>query len=233
MSTRRGWVVCALLAPLVGCSSTAGSYSTPDPAAPAATAATAAADAPSAEVVEVQPGGPGEPSSTAVVLPEERWNHDDLAFVQMMLVHHRQALDLAALAPARAADPRVRALAGRIEAAQAPEILVMASWLRARGVDVPQPGEDPRQYDHAEHGHRGMVGMLGPEQLQALEQARGAGFDRLFLEGMIEHHLGAVAMAADVRRHGTSLRVGELAQDVEAGQAAEVTRMEALLASPA
>ncbi|MBC9733620.1 DUF305 domain-containing protein [Nocardioides marmotae] len=197
---------------------------------PTATASTPTPPPPT-DVVEVQPGGPGEPSTTEVAGDEGGWNHDDIAFVQMMLPHHRQALDMAALAPDRASDERVLALAERIAQAQAPEILVLASLLAGQDVDVPQPGEDPGRYDHGEHGHHAMQGMLTTAQLADLADAEGSDFDRLFLKRMIAHHAGAVAMAADVRRTGSSRRVAELALDVEAGQAAEITRMEVVLAS--
>lgn len=197
--------------------------------APAPGPAGRATSSVAADVTEVQPGRPGEPTSTVVGAAEQRWNHDDIAFVQMMLPHHRQALEMAALAPDRAEDERVLALAERIAAAQAPEVLVLASLLAERGVDVPEPGEDPRKYDHAEHGHHAMQGMLTTAQLAALAEAQGADFDRLFLERMVDHHAGAVAMAADVRRTGASQRVAELALDVQAGQAAEITRMAQLL----
>lgn len=186
---------------------------------------------PATDVTEVQPGRPGEPSSTVIGAAEQRWNHDDVAFVQMMVPHHRQALELAALAPDRAEDPRVLALAERIAAAQAPEVLVLASLLDQRGVDVPRPGEDPRTYDHAEHGHHAMQGMLTSAQLAELADAQGDDFDRLFLQRMIDHHAGAVAMAADVRRTGSSRRVAELALDMGAGQAAEIARMQDLALS--
>ncbi|MDN4173632.1 DUF305 domain-containing protein [Nocardioides sp. SOB77] len=204
------------------------------PAAGGATTApptSTAAQAPPTDVVEVQPGGPGEPSSTVVETDGQGWNHDDIAFVQMMLPHHRQALEMAALAPDRAEDDRVRTLAERIAAAQAPEVLVLASLLDEQGVDVPEPGEDPAKYDHSQHGHHAMQGMLTTAQLAELADAEGADFDRLFLERMIDHHAGAVAMAADVRRTGSSRRVAELALDVESGQAAEIARMEELLAT--
>ena len=83
-------------------------------------------------------------------------------------------------------------VAARIEAAQAPEILVMAGWLTERSIDVPGVHEDPALYDHAQHGHAGMVGMLTDDQLDDLADADGATFDRLFLEDMIAHHEGAI-----------------------------------------
>lgn len=185
-------------------------------------------------VVELEPGGPGDPVATATgVLDVDvpGWSHADLAFVQMMIPHHQQALAMAALARERAASEQVLALARRIDAAQAPEILLMAQWLTARDVAVPQPGDDPSTWDHASHGHDGMAGMLSPVEMSELAEATGDEFDRLFLVGMIGHHEGALVMARDALREGTDPRVLELADDVNAGQAAEIARMEQLLAA--
>lgn len=185
-------------------------------------------------VVELVPGGPGDPvASVTGVLDVEApgWSHADLAFVQMMIPHHRQALEMSALADDRAGSSAVRALAERIDAAQGPEILLMAGWLDAKGVAVPQAGDDPALWDHASHGHDGMAGMLSPVQMLALSAASGEEFDRLFLEGMIGHHEGALEMARDVLREGTDPRVLELADEVNAGQAAEIARMEQMLAA--
>ena len=106
----------------------------------------------------------------------------------------------------------------------------MAGWLDEQGVDVPQAGDDPAMWDHGSHGHDGMVGMLSAAELADLAGAEGAEFDRLFLAGMIRHHEGALEMARAVMRGGTNPRVLELAEDVNAGQAAEIARMRALLA---
>lgn len=187
---------------------------------------------PSADAAQVQPGGPGDPSTT--LAPDEGvspagWNHDDVSYLQMMIPHHGQALDLAELAATRAADPRVRAVAERIDAGQAPEIWLMAGWLAERGIDVPSPDEDPHDYDHSEHGHNPMIGLLSDAELAELAAADGAEFDRLFLTGMVRHHQGAIAMAGDLLAGGADPRVAEIAADVVAGQAAEVTRMERIL----
>lgn len=215
----------AVVGALAGCSDAA-----PGPAA-------APAPTPGARgtpVTELLPDGPGDPVVTAsgpVDVEVPGWAHADVAFVQMMIPHHRQALEMAALAPDRAASPEVRALASRIDAAQAPEILLMAQWLREEGVAVPLVGDDPAMWDHGQHGHDGMVGMLGPAEMASLRAASGAEFDRLFLTGMIAHHEGALAMARAELAEGTATKVLELADDVNAGQAAEIARMRALLES--
>lgn len=197
-------------------------------------AATAAPSPTGTPVRELLPGRPGDPARTAsgpVEVDVPGWSHADLAFLQMMVPHHRQALEMAALAPDRAASPAVLALAERIEAAQAPEILLMSGWLTDRGVEVPQAGDDPAMWDHGAHGHDGMVGMLEPEELADLAGASAEEFDRLFLAGMVRHHEGAVQMARDALAGATDPRIVELAEDVNAGQAAEVVRMQRLLAS--
>lgn len=145
----------------------------------------------------------------------------DVMFAQMMIPHHEQALVMSDLAldPARDASPEVVALAERIRAAQAPEIAQMQAWLDAQ--DAGMGG------DHS--GHGGMEGMLSDEQIEALGAAEGADFDRLFLEGMIAHHAGAVAMAEDVRADGDDPEITALADAIFAAQEQEIAEMRALL----
>jgi uncharacterized protein (DUF305 family) len=139
----------------------------------------------------VQLGAPGESGRT--LSPEEveaaedpTWTDADVEFVQMMIPHHQQALEMTALVADRAGDPDLAALAERIEVTQVDEIAQLEAWLTARGETVPGA--------HAGHDMAGMAdmpGLLTPAQLDRLERARGAGFDRLFLRGMIQHHEGA------------------------------------------
>ena len=182
----------------------------------------------------IQPGKPGETAKTIEpnsVSRSEEWNHTDVAFMQMMIPHHAQAVQMSKLAPSRAADKRVRILADRIRAAQAPEILAMSAWLEERNMEVPRAGEDPAKYDHGQHGHNSMMGMLTPAQMKQLEAARGPKFDRLYLRGMIQHHGGAITMAQQAARDGVDIIAGEMTADVSATQSAEITRMRDLLAS--
>lgn len=212
---------------LAGCSDDGPGSSDPAGGSPAADASSDASDVPL-----IVPGSPGESASTmgpGDVEIEDPWNHADVAFAQMMIPHHGQALTMSELAATRAADPRVKRLAERISAAQGPEILVMAAWLEERDIEVPRAAEDPADYDHGDHGHNEMQGMLTPAQMKALEQASGPRFDRLFLTGMIRHHQGAIAMAEDVARDGAHLRINELAADVMVGQQVEIERMRELL----
>jgi uncharacterized protein (DUF305 family) len=198
------------------------------------TEAAAASTAPSPSVTILQPGKPGEPAATVSPgtsdLVTEEWSHADVAFMQMMVPHHAQALEMSRLARSRAEDGQVRAMAERIRAGQAPEILAMAAWLEERGMEVPRADEDPARYDHGAHGHSEMAGMLTQQEMGRLRAARGREFDRLFLRGMIAHHRGAIRMARDVQQEGTDVRVAEMAADVRAVQTAEIDRMRRLLA---
>jgi uncharacterized protein (DUF305 family) len=190
----------------------------------------------------VQPGLPGEEAST--VAPEDYveapvegpWNQADVAFVAGMIDHHLQALEIAALAPERAESDAVLAFAERVTAAQGPEIHALAAWLQARGEAVPAGADDvggtgprvPSGAGHDAHGG-GAVGMLTPEQMVALADARGAAFDQLFLDGMITHHEGALAMVDVVLVDGVDVYAGEIAADTASGQGGEIDRMRQLL----
>lgn len=153
------------------------------------------------------------------------WNTADAEYLSMMLAHHRQAIVMSQLVPVRAASPQVVRLARSIDAGQGREILVMADWLDDRGLPVPDLAQAEAM------AASGMHGMLGPDEIAALENASGPEFDRLFLEGMIRHHRGAIAMAQDELGAGSNVSVREWATDVVAGQGAEISRMEDLLAA--
>ena len=106
----------------------------------------------------------------------------------------------------------------------------MSAWLDERNMEVPRADEDPMKYDHGQHGHNTMMGMMTPTQMKQLSVARGERFDRLFLRGMIRHHAGAVDMAEDAAQDGMDVIVGEMTADVAATQSAEIDRMQDLLA---
>jgi len=171
----------------------------------------------------IQPGRPGDPAATvapgatATRPPRPGFNAADVAFVRDMIRHHGQALELAGLAPDRAADAGVLALASRISAGQRPEIDVLHDWLTSRRQLLVDPG-------HADGVHA-MPGMATPAQVAQLAGARGAAFDRLFLTLMVEHHRGAVSMANTVSTAGTDPAVQELAAEIGSSQAAEIGRM--------
>jgi uncharacterized protein (DUF305 family) len=179
----------------------------------------------------VQPGAPGEPSRVitardAAALPRAGYTAADVAFMQGMIGHHAQALDMTALLATRTASDQMRQLARRIEVSQADEIALMQEWLRRRGQQVPD--------EHAHHAHDAklMPGMLTPEQMGRLAAASGREFDRLFLELMISHHAGALIMVRDLfdtPGAGQESEIFGFATDVDADQRMEIVRMGVML----
>jgi uncharacterized protein (DUF305 family) len=144
------------------------------------------------------------------------FNPADIMFAQMMIPHHQQAVDMSELAIEKTADPDVRTLAEQIRDAQAPEIELMESWLDDAGVGMSM-GE-----------RMGMGGMLSKDEMTALENAIGAEFDRLYLEGMIEHHEGAIQMAQLIL-DSENPDVKALGEAVVESQTAEIEQMNQML----
>ncbi len=193
----------------------------------------------------VQPGAPGQASRIlegreASRIADNRYSVDDVKFMQDMILHHSQAVEMAALVSQRTNTQAVRDIAGRIDASQADEIEFMQGWLRERGETAPQPGQPHAMsgMDHSAHAghamaeHAGMPGMATADQMAALAGAEGPAFDQLFLERMIAHHEGAVEMVADLfARSGSAYDpvLFRFANDVTNEQQAEVKRMAALL----
>ena len=190
-------------------------------------AATAAQDA-----TIIQPGAPGEPSRTltaeeARTLARNDFAPADAIFMQNMIVHHRQAVEMSALVGNRTNNEAIIALAGRIDASQEDEIAFMRGWLRERGEPVEMAG-----IGHMDHA--GMAGMATPEQMAQLATLRGTGFDRLFLELMTVHHQGALTMVEELLElPGTAADpvMHRFTSDVVTDQQSEIDRMNALLAS--
>lgn len=150
----------------------------------------------------------------------------DVRFMQGMIHHHAQAIDMTELLATRTASEDMKKLALRIEVSQVDEIKMMRSWLELRGKEA--PGE------HAHHmpGAPMMPGMLTPEEMERLRQAKGAEFDRLFLEGMIKHHGGAILMVHELFSSpgaGQESEIFAFASDVEADQQMEIDRMGLML----
>ena len=180
----------------------------------------------------VQPGAPGEASRVisaerAADLSAIRHTAADVQFMQGMIGHHAQALELSALVPSRTTNEDIRKLAQRIEISQADEIRLMREWLQARG--APVPGE----HAHHAHGAALMPGMLTAEEMQRLAAAKGPEFDRLFLAGMIKHHEGAITMVQELFATpgaGQEPDLFAFASDVDADQRMEIDRMAAMLA---
>lgn len=157
----------------------------------------------------------------------------DIQFMTGMIGHHAQAIVMAGWAPSHGAGPSVRVLCGRIINAQRDEIAAMQRWLRDRRQPVPEP--NPRGMTMVMGGMQHvmlMPGMLTEEQMQQLDAARGAEFDRLFLRFMIQHHRGAVSMVRELLgTYGAAQdeTVFKFASDVNIDQTTEITRMEQML----
>lgn len=185
--------------------------------------------------VVVQPGAPGKatrtlPSNTRAKLPPV--TPADVQFMQGMIVHHAQAVEMTALIETHTENRDVRSLGARISHSQAEEIRFMKRWLVARGQPVSSP-ESEAHHEHMSHGSMGMMpGMLSPEQMESLRKAKGEEFDRLFLTGMIQHHGGALTMVKelfDTAGAGQDAEIFNFATDVDSGQRAEIRIMQAML----
>src|SRR5262245_48734135 len=177
------------------------------------------------------PGAPGQPTQVitadkATDLSQVQFVGADIKFMQGMIGHHEQALEMVALVPTHSASDGLKKLATRIDVSQADEIKMMQGWLQARGQQVPNP--------NAMHGHGAMLmpGMLTPDEMDHLAAARGPAFDRLFLEGMIKHHGGALTMVEQLFNEpgaGQDSEIFAFASDVDADQRMEIERMSAML----
>lgn len=176
----------------------------------------------------IVPGKPGEPNRTLSpeeaqrLVPETQPNDADFSYVEMMIVHHQQAIEMTDLAAKHAEDTQVKAIASRIADAQGPEITMMNTWLSDNGGEPVDTSDE-----HGDHG--GMPGMASADEMSDLADARGARFDRLFLQLMITHHEGALDMARDVQVKGSHIQVQEMADHVIATQAAETGKMRQML----
>ncbi|MEU5943349.1 DUF305 domain-containing protein [Micromonospora sp. NPDC047548] len=179
----------------------------------------------------VQPGAPGQPGRSlsgneVSQLSAPGFTAADTLFIQGMIPHHAQALEMTALLQGRTTNPDLTLLAKRIDVSQRDEIARMQRWLEERSVPSMGPNAG-----HAAHDKL-MPGMLNKEQLGQLKQARGAEFDRLFLTFMIGHHQGALAMVEELYATGGGLEpaTDQFAREVNADQSIEIQRMQELLA---
>lgn len=199
----------------------------------------------------ILPGAPGQASKTlsaseASEIAKSSYTDADVAFMQGMIVHHQQAVDMAELVEGRTNNEDVVTAAGRILSSQADEIEFMNNWLSARGEKTVMAGMDHSGMDHsamdhsqhANHGQHGMdhmpmAGMATPEQMAELATLEGAAFDKMFLTLMIAHHEGALTMVEDLLDQPGSAADPVLFQfvgDIEADQQSEIDRMDTLLA---
>ena len=184
-----------------------------------------------AAVPIVQPGAPGEPSrvitaAAAGRLAQPAASDADVRFMQGMIAHHAQALEMTELLKTRTRSEDMKKLAERIEVSQADEIRMMREWLEARGAAVPS--------EHAHHapGAPLMPGMLTAEEMRGLAAAEGEAFDRLFLESMIKHHEGALVMVNALFATPGAAQDADIyafASDVNADQRMEIARMSSML----
>jgi uncharacterized protein (DUF305 family) len=180
----------------------------------------------------IQPGAPGQPSrqispQEATDLASIRFSAADVKFMQGMITHHAQAIEMTALVADRTTREAIRLLSQRIALSQDDEIVMMQGWLRDRGL------EDPDLTTHHEHDAELMPGMATREQMEELAQAQGSEFDALFLELMIEHHRGALTMVDELLEQPGSAQdsvLYEFTADITSDQSSEIERMDAMLA---
>ena len=157
--------------------------------------------------------------------------YTDIQFMQGMIAHHAQALEMTTLIPSRTSREDLRRLGERIDASQKAEIAMMQRWLRSHGAEVPSLDAHGMHHDAA--GHMTMMpGMLTHVEMSQLEKSSGVEFERLFLQLMIRHHQGALTMVSDLMSTSGSARDEQIfnyATDINADQSAEIQRMQTLL----
>ncbi|MFD3621984.1 DUF305 domain-containing protein [Streptomyces sp. NPDC058676] len=161
-------------------------------------------------------------ASASASASQGQHNAADTAFAQGMIPHHRQAVEMADLAPSRAESAEVKKLAEQIKKAQDPEIKNLSGWLTSWGEEVPAEGA----MDHSAHG---TDGMMTAEEMDQLEKASGKAFDTAFMEMMIKHHEGAVAMAKTEETEGAFPDAKKMADAIITSQTAEIEKMNELL----
>ncbi len=155
--------------------------------------------------------------SGGAALPDDV-NDADVEFVQGMIPHHEQAIEMSEMVIADGEDPTVLTLAEQINAAQGPEIDQMNTWLDDWGIEPT-----------GSHDMDGMDGMMSGDEMNAMSETMGAELDRMFLEMMIRHHEGAIQMAEIALDEGANADVLALAQAIIDGQQAEIEQMESML----
>lgn len=188
-----------------------------------------------AKPVVVQPGAPGSPSktlpsSTTGILPPV--SSADVEFMQGMIVHHAQAVEMTAMIPSHTENRKLHLLGARIASPQSDEIRFIQRWLAARGETVPQGAPQTPGMDMSHETTMLMPGMLTPEQMEALRKTKGTEFDHLFLVGMIQHHNGALTMVKDLFESpgaGQDAELFDFATDADNTQRAEIRIMQNML----
>ncbi len=184
--------------------------------------------------VIVQPGAPGQPTrtlppTTRATLPPH--SPADTQFMQNMIMHHAQAVEMTALINTHTENKELRSLGARISRSQSDEIKFMKRWLTARDEPMSAPMHHMPGMDMSSHQML-MPGMLSEQQMTALRKAKGQEFDQLFLKGMIQHHNGALTMVKelfDSAGAGQDAELFNFATDVDSGQRAEIKIMQTML----
>lgn len=188
------------------------------------------AGAPAADIV--QPGAPGQSSrklseDDAAKIETPKHTKADVEFMQGMIHHHAQALEMTDFVPDRAVGRDVTLMARRMKLSQQAEIELMEQWLKDRDEEIPGAGEH-------EHGHGGelMPGMLTPAEMDRLQAARGRRFNRLFLVSMMGHHRGALTMIRELfdKNGGAESETDAVLRNIDTDQTLEIGRMERVLA---
>jgi uncharacterized protein (DUF305 family) len=193
--------------------------------------------------VVVQPGAPGKPTrtlptTTRGTLPPA--SPADVQFMQGMIMHHAQAVEMTALIESHTQNKDVTSLGARISRSQSDEIRFMKRWLASRGQPTAMPDMPDMNMAHGDMSHGSMShgsmplmpGMLTPEQMEALGNAKGQEFDHLFLTGMIQHHGGALTMVKDLydtAGAGQDAELFDFTTEVDSGQRAEIRIMQSML----
>ncbi|WP_047497168.1 DUF305 domain-containing protein [Terriglobus sp. TAA 43] len=199
------------------------------------------------QVPLVQPGAPGQPNKV-ITNPVGTAVHEptaaDFGFMQGMVIHHSQAVEMVGLMNGRTTNPQMLEMGKRISISQGDEIAFMKRWLSFYGkpvqenkmdMDMDMPGMDMSHMDHGKQDMDTAVmpGMLTPRQMQALRNAKGAQFDHLFLTGMIQHHTGALNMVKELfetKDGGQEPQLFDFTADVDVTQRAEIETMQSMLA---
>jgi uncharacterized protein (DUF305 family) len=190
---------------------------------------------PDQSVPLVQPGAPGKPEkilteATTVGTGPQRPTDADVKFMQGMIMHHNQAVEMVALMPGRTKNPKVLALGQRISISQTDEMKFMKRWLTYRDQPLTEMGDMPGM-EHMEMPL--MPGMLTPKQMDALKKSSGAKFDQLFLTGMIQHHGGALTMVNelfDTPSAAQDMQLFDFTADIGVTQQGEIDAMRNMLA---
>jgi uncharacterized protein (DUF305 family) len=193
--------------------------------------------APATPVV-VQPGAPGKPTRTLPATMRAKLppaSPADVQFMQGMIMHHAQAVEMTALMESHTENKDLRSLGARISRSQSDEIKFMKRWLASRGQPSSMHDMSDMKMSHENMSHESMglmPGMLTSAQMEALRKARGEEFDHLFLTGMIQHHGGALTMVKDLfdtAGAGQDAELFNFATDVDSGQRAEIRIMQSML----